>query len=202
MKFRLLNRQIFFPVSESKFRFKLSSLTDYDANQVSIGVRLKQNFTSPFARIGRIITRGTTQHGVPSSCCTVTRIGSLRSWCVHDFDAAAEPAQIYLSSKESQGRSPIRTLGYLCSARGPIGRKVKPHIGAVNDEEFLFWRFVFPAHPAGLRKINGARLRKRAAVTVRVLFVKGGFESNRVSVSRFKRLNDRALVTDSATDRH
>ena len=66
VKFRLRNRQIFFPVPKSKLRFKLPCLAHYHPNQSGAGIHFKQDVANPFTRISRIVTRSATQHSVPN----------------------------------------------------------------------------------------------------------------------------------------
>jgi len=183
MKFRLRDRQVFFPIAEAKLGLDISRLPDDQTRQAAFRIRLDQDFTDILIDIAGSSARYAPQNRILGFRRPIFR---LFIFCaVDNFYAATKFQEIGLAREQCQGGSPVRTIGYLCSARRSVGRNVKPHVRAIDDEEFLFGRFILPAHPPGLRKIDSARLSDAASITRGKLFVESRFECTSAAIAGF-----------------
>ncbi len=118
-----------------------------------------------------------------------------------DFDAAAQAREIGLPYQQGNGRPPIGAFFHLRAAHGAIGGNVKPDIGAINEEELLFRRFVVPAHPTGARKIDGARFGLNSALAIGIALEESSLQCVGVLVARFQSANSGLCVSDGTMRR-
>ena len=70
-----------------------------------------------------------------------------------------------------------------------ISRNVEPDIGAIDQEQFGFWRLIFPPHATGTRKVYGAGVGGNSALAVAIALIKDGFEGAGMLVARLKSPN-------------
>ena len=123
---------------------------DQHANQIRIGIRLKQHrLDVSFGGLSRGMQSRTVS---PCGTAFSIELASLLCARIGDLNAAAKLRQISFASEQREGRPPVRAFLHFCAARSAVSRHVEPDVRAIDQEQLFFRGFIFPAHAAGTRK--------------------------------------------------
>ncbi len=193
VKFRLVHRHILPPIAEAKLRLRVPRAREPPRAPGDIpGQPQKVSAGSPnYLRFRQPSARGmqfkTTLRG-SSGASPDTPIGATGR--CDQLDLSAQPVQMNFAGQQSQRRTPIVALLQFRPARGAIGGHVEPNIHPIDQKQFRRRRFILPAHPPRLRKINRPGFRLPGLPGGAIPFIELGFERVRPRVTGFHGVDD------------